>query len=146
MIEPKVEAIYKPEHILHPAIISAAEDVDLMIESLAAASPGLNLAQLHSLNRAKLLSGNNDHELLVGINGGLGVGVLSYMAADVGNFVTRGPMDGRRDPSYSIIGEYTEFPDYSEIPIPLVGEAVKEFLATGGQRPACVQWQVPEFW
>ena len=47
-------------------------------------------------------------------------------------------------PSYFIVGNAIEFPDRSKIPIDLVRRAVKEFLASGGQRPTCVQWQVPE--
>jgi hypothetical protein len=33
-----------------------------------------------------------------------------------------------------------------ELPVELVSQAVKEFLFSGGQRPTCVEWQVPEFW
>ncbi|MGC0208400.1 Imm1 family immunity protein [Streptomyces levis] len=40
----------------------------------------------------------------------------------------------------------TEFSSRSEISLPLVREAVKEFRSSGGRRPTCVQWQEPEFW
>ncbi len=42
-------------------------------------------------------------------------------------------------------GEFTEFPGPCEIPVGLVRRAVKEFLTSGGQRPTCVRWQVPEY-
>jgi hypothetical protein len=62
-----------------------------------------------------------------------------------GNVVTLGSPEGRGEVSYFIVGNATEFPDRSEIPIDLVRRAVKEFMVSGGQRPMCVQWQVPEF-
>ncbi|MEU8489248.1 Imm1 family immunity protein [Streptomyces sp. NPDC048641] len=60
--------------------------------------------------------------------------------------VSLGPADGRGEASYSIMGNMTEFPERSEIPISLVRQAVKEFLSSAGKRPACAEWQVPEFW
>jgi hypothetical protein len=73
------------------------------------------------------------------------VGVLEFMDAE-GNVVSLGASKGRGEVSYFIVGNPTEFPDRSEIPIGLVSQAAKEFLISGGRRPTCIQWQVPEFW
>ncbi|MFG3370622.1 Imm1 family immunity protein [Streptomyces sp. NPDC090032] len=124
--------------------LRSPEDVDNLIDDLLASDCSENMAVLHSLERSLMPSGFPDHELMVGANGELQVGVLAFM--DDGNVVSLGPADGRGEASYSIMGNMTEFPERSEIPISLVRQAVKEFLSSAGKRPACVEWQVPEFW
>jgi hypothetical protein len=145
-MEHRVEVLYRQEHAEKPVIVRSGEDVDELINALLAGPAYHNLAQLHSMERPMLPSGYPDHELLMGIDASLRVGVLAFMDAEVGNVVTLGPSEGRGEVSYFIMGQVTEFPDRSEIPIEFVGRAVKEFLVFGGQRPACVQWQVPEVW
>ncbi|MFD0034090.1 Imm1 family immunity protein [Streptomyces sp. NPDC127172] len=139
-----VEACYRSEHGDAPVELRSPEDVDKLIDELLASDCSENMAVLHSMERPLLPSGFPDHELMVGANGDLQVGVLSFM--DDGNFVSLGPVDGRGEVSYCTIGHMTEFPERSEIPISLVRQAVKEFLSSAGKRPACVEWQVPEFW
>ncbi|WP_353963235.1 Imm1 family immunity protein [Streptomyces sp. NBC_01549] len=141
----RVEAYYRKEHAGNRSIICSAEDVDELIDSLLTAPAYHNMAELHSLERMPLPSGFPDHELLVGVDNNLQAGVLEFMDAE-GNVVTLGSPEGRGEVSYFIVGNATEFPDRSEIPIDLVRQAVKEFLASGGKRPTCVRWQVPEFW
>ncbi|GAA1287780.1 hypothetical protein Psi02_70310 [Planotetraspora silvatica] len=140
----RAEAYYRKEHAEKRPVLSTPEEVDTLIDSLLAGPAFHNMAELHSLDRALLPSGFPDHELLVGVDRKLQVGVLEFM--DDGNVVTLGSSEGRGEVSYFIVGNPTEFPDRSEIPIDLVRRAVKEFLVSGGQRPTCVQWQVPEFW
>jgi hypothetical protein len=123
-------------------MLNAAEDVDGLIDALLAGPPYHNMAQLHSLERPLLPSGYPDHELLVGADRELPVGVLAFMDAESGNVVTLGSTAGRGMVYYCITGEGTEFPDRSEVPIDLIRQAVKEFLVSGGKRPTCVQWQV----
>ncbi|WP_433043009.1 Imm1 family immunity protein [Dactylosporangium sp. CS-033363] len=38
------------------------------------------------------------------------------------------------------MGHAREFPPRCEVPIELVRQAFKEFIAGGGAKPACVQW------
>lgn len=140
-----VEAYFRKEHGDRRVLLETPEDVDAMIDSLLGGSNFENLAELHCLGRELLPSGFPDHELLVGANPELQVGVLEFMDAD-GNVVSRGSLEGRGEVPYFIVGNPTEFPEYSEIPIALVRQAVKEFLASGGQRPTCIEWQVPESW
>ncbi|MET8565746.1 Imm1 family immunity protein [Streptomyces flaveolus] len=140
----RVQAYYRSEHGDNPVLLQSPSDVDALIDTLLASRPSENLAALHSLERPLNEAGFPDHELLVGADGNLQVGVLSFM--DDGNFVSLNPLNGRGEISYSIMGSATEFPSHSEVPIALVRQAVKEFLSSGGRRPKCVQWQEPEFW
>ncbi len=144
MTHGKVQAYYRREHGDNPVLIQSPSDVDSLIDVLLASRPSENLAALHSLERPLMPAGVPDHELLVGVDGDLQVGVLSFM--DDGNFVSLDSSKGRGEISYSIMGNATEFPSRSEIPIALVRQAVKEFLSSGGQRPTCIQWQEPELW
>jgi Immunity protein Imm1 len=123
----------------------SSDDVDRLIDSLLAGEEFHNLAELHSLDRELLPSGFPDHELLVGVSRTCPVGVLEFMDAS-GNFVTLGQETGRGVVNYHIAGNPTEFPDRAEVPVELIRQAVKEFVTSGGQRPACVEWQVPEIW
>lgn len=142
----RVEARYRREHGREPVVLRTSEDVDALIEALLAGPAYHNLAQLHSLGRPVLPSGYPDHELLVGVDRNLPVGVLAFMDAESGNLVTCASSEGRGDVSYLIMGQSTEFPDRSEVPIEVVRQAVNEFLVCGGRRPSCVQWQVPTAW
>jgi hypothetical protein len=140
----RVEAYYRKEHAEKQVILDTPVGVDAMIGTLLAGPTSQNMAELHCMERPLLPSGFPDHELLVGVDGNLQVGVLEFMDAE-GNVVTLGSPEGRGEVSYFIVGNATEFPNRSEIPIDLVHRAVKEFMVSGGQRPMCVQWQVPEF-
>ncbi|MDQ0989392.1 Imm1 family immunity protein [Streptomyces sp. V3I7] len=144
MTHGRVQAYYRREHGDNPVLLQNPSDVDALIDALLASRSSENLAALHSLDRSLVPAGVPDHELLIGADGDRQVGVLGFM--DDANFVSLGPSKGEGDISYSIMGNVTEFPISSEIPIALVRQAVKEFLSTGGQRPVCVQWQEPEVW
>ncbi|MER7441505.1 Imm1 family immunity protein [Micromonospora avicenniae] len=141
----RVEAYYRPQHGDQRELLTTPEDVDLLIDALLAGPTHQNLAELHSLERSPLPSGTPDHELLVGADRTLQVGVLEFMDAS-GNWTTVGSHKGRAEVRYSCVHQMTEFPARSEIPIALLSRAVKEFCLSGGQRPTCVQWERPEFW
>ncbi|MFF6999187.1 Imm1 family immunity protein [Streptomyces sp. NPDC008313] len=141
----RVQAYYRREHGDRPVLLRSSSDVDALIDALLVSPPSENMAALHSLERSLMPAGVPDHELLVGADGDLQVGVLAFM--DDGNFVSLDPSSKRRDEvSYSIMGNATEFLGNSEIDIALVRRAVKEFLSAGGRRPEVVQWQEPEYW
>lgn len=145
MTKYRVEARHRREQARSPEILSTPEDVDVLIDALLASPVDENLAQLHSLQRPLLPPGYPDHELLVGAKADLQVGVLAFMDHE-GNVVTLGPAEARSNVVYCLGGEITEFPDRSEVPVGLIRRAVKEFLESGGLRPNCVEWQIPEFW
>ena len=148
MILHRLEARYRREHTREPVVLNTPDDVDALVDALLAAPKSHNMAQLHSAERPLLPSGYHDHELLAGVDGELQVGVLAFMdmSAEQGNVVTLSSSEGRGEVSYSIAGAATEFPDRSEVPIDLVRQAIKEFLLSGGKRPRCVEWHVPEIW
>ncbi|MFF9675781.1 Imm1 family immunity protein [Streptomyces eurythermus] len=139
-----VQAYYRHEHGENPALLQSPRDVDVLIDTLLASGPSENLASLHSLERPLMPAGFPDHELLVGANGDLQLGVLAFTDEKV--MVSFDPLAGRPEVCYSIMGSATEFPSCSEIPISLVRQAVKEFLLSGGRQPTCIEWQEPEFW
>ncbi|MET8824951.1 Imm1 family immunity protein [Streptomyces sp. NPDC004610] len=126
-------------------MIIAPNEVDSLIDALLSGPESENMAEVHSMDRSLLASGFPDHEFLIGVDRELQVGVLGFMDK-TGNLVSLADSEGRGRVSYFIVGEGNEFPDRSEVPIALVRQAVKEFLASGGQRPTCVQWQEPESW
>jgi hypothetical protein len=143
-VSPRVEAYYRREHGKEPILLSSLEDVDALIDELLTGPVHENMATLYSLDRPLMPSGQADHQLLVGVDRELRVGLVGFMDAG-GNVITVGPPDGRLEVVYYCTGEITEFPGPSEIPIDLVRRATKEFLTSGGQRPTCVRWQVPEY-
>lgn len=144
----RAEAQYRREHGEEPRIIDSAQGVDSVIDDLLVPATGVlkeNLASVYSLERERLPFGTPDHEFMIGVDWELEVGLVAFSDAS-GNFVSRGSSSGRVDPVYFQQGHLTEFSAYSEIPIPLVRRAAKEFLISGGKRPTCVQWQNLDAW
>ncbi|MEU1277643.1 Imm1 family immunity protein [Streptomyces sp. NPDC005805] len=136
----QVQVYYSERHADDPAMVYSPEDVDALIESLAFGDEDETMAFLQSLQRELLPSGFPDHQFLVGADGARGVGVVSFV--DESNYVSIGASKVRDgEVVYHIAGHSREFPADAEIPLPLVREAVKEFLLSGGQRPTCIEWQ-----
>ncbi|WP_229068422.1 Imm1 family immunity protein [Actinoplanes sp. DH11] len=52
-----------------------------------------------------------------------------------------GPQDGHEQGVYSLMGTLMEFPEHSDVSVGLVRQAAREFLLSGGERPACAAWQ-----
>jgi hypothetical protein len=69
------------------------------------------------------------------------VGAATFMDAAAGNLTSLGPFAGRGDFFYLLAGHTREFLDRSEIPLALLRQAVKEFMASGGQLPTCIEWR-----
>ncbi|MGV9310614.1 Imm1 family immunity protein [Streptomyces sp. NPDC003691] len=140
-----VEARYRPAHAEAPELLRGPADVDALFDSLLTGPVHENLAQLHSLERPLLPSGYPDHELLIGADRNRQVGLLAFLDAE-GNVVTAGTPDGEVQGRYCIMGHLTEFPPGSELPLDAVRRAVKEFVSSGGCRPASVPWRAPTAW
>ncbi|MFD4905216.1 Imm1 family immunity protein [Kitasatospora purpeofusca] len=136
----RAEVRYKQDQMDIPGHLESIEDVDSLIEALLSGPKNENLAQIIHLSRERVAFGWPDHELLVGVDKELNVGLMSFMDR-VENYVTVGPESSRNAPEYYLAGHWRSFPDQTEVSIDLVREAVKEFLASGGQRPACVAWK-----
>ncbi|GAB2857592.1 hypothetical protein GCM10022221_66480 [Actinocorallia aurea] len=132
---PRAEARYRIGHNKNPVHLYVPNDGDALIDDLLAGPAHENLARIHSLEREDLASGSPDHELMVGVDRELGVGLLSFMDAD-GNFVSAGSVSS----TYCIQGHLTEFPESSGIPLDVVRRGLREFISTGGMRPEVVPW------
>ncbi|MEU2245053.1 Imm1 family immunity protein [Streptomyces sp. NPDC018338] len=143
----KAEAVYLSAHCGKPAEIFTPDDVDKMIDDLAVTNSPYGssgtLAQVFSTERERLEGGHFDHELIVGVDGDTGFGVLTFMD-EHGNFATVGSPDTREEPIYTLVHHMRELPEHCEISAELVRAATKEFIANGGQRPTCVEWK-PEW-
>jgi hypothetical protein len=142
----RLDAYYRREHANDLQVLATPEDVDRLIDDLIDGPRDHNLAQLHCLDRPLLPSGYPDHELMVGVNRDLQLGLLAFMDGDVGNIFTAGALGDDAEPDYYLAGHRMEYPTNVEIPLVLVREAVKEFLQSGGSIPACVEWKTVDSW
>ena len=147
-MEKGVTAWWGKEQGQSPEVISSPEGIDDLISRLANGPADHNMAQIHSLDRPPLPSGYPDHELMIGVDGQRGVGLLALMNPDVGNIYSQGEPGGRDtdDLAYFLAGHRMEYPGETEISLDLVRAAVKEFMISGGRMPECVRWQKPENW
>ncbi|MEV7783164.1 Imm1 family immunity protein [Kitasatospora sp. NPDC088351] len=136
----RAEVRYRREHMDSPRHLEMVEDVDSLINELLFGPKNENLAQIIHLSRERVAFGWPDHELVVGVDKELNVGLMSFMDRTE-NYVTAGPENSRNAPEYYLAGHWRSFPDQTEVSIDLVCEAVKEFLLSGGQRPVCVKWK-----
>ncbi|WTG38685.1 Imm1 family immunity protein (plasmid) [Streptomyces anulatus] len=140
MTKVQVEAFYRAQHLGAPVIISSPEGVDTMLDRLATGEKSETMATLYSKQREVLPSGFPDHEFLVGVDRERKVGIVSFV--DDRNYFPAGK--GREvagEVEYYFTGNSREFPADAEIPLPLVRDAVVEFLLTGGKRPQCIEWR-----
>jgi len=132
-----VQAYYLPSHRDNPEVLSSPEDVDALVDRLLDEPIEHSLASLYVAERQCPGEMFPDHELNLGVDRNLKVGALKYADPD-GNWATLGTTDGGY---YCLMGTETPFPPNANLPLDLVRQAVKEFLASGGQRPTSVRWQ-----
>ena len=77
----------------------------------------------------------------MGVDAGRKVGALKYID-EHGGWASLAQDDPEpRSSFYCLVGNETEFPPGADISLDLVRQAIKEFLATGGERPGCVAWK-----
>ncbi|MFD9567015.1 Imm1 family immunity protein [Streptomyces sp. NPDC059994] len=133
------EAVFKEEHLEKPLPIDSAEAVDLLIDALIAGHPSRNTAQVFSLDRKPLQSGDPDHEFLVGVDPDAQVGIVGFADSE-GSYVPSGVAE-KEHVTYMLLTYPREFLESPEIPIDLVRQVVKEFVLSGGLRPTCIEWQ-----
>jgi hypothetical protein len=139
MAEVYVEAYFRHEHDDDPVILRNADDADRLVDALLAEPFDNSVATLYALSRPMLPSGVPDHEMLIGVNAEDGVGGLRYMGG--GTWYAAGATSRHEEVYYRYTGHERDFPRDSEISIDLVRLAVKEFLATNGERPTVVGWR-----
>jgi Immunity protein Imm1 len=123
-----------------PTIIATPEDVDAFIDELLTADFDTSIAMLEVQERPLNPNGFPDHELSVAVNSKDNVGALHYMGPTFVSF-SKGHVSKYDEVVYYYLGNDHEFPRDSDISIDTIRQAVKEFLASGGERPTCVPWQ-----
>jgi hypothetical protein len=134
------EAYYEHGHGEAPVIVRTDADVDALVDALLAQPPSNSVATLYIIERPHNTAGFPDHELGIGVYAVGGVGGVWYYNPG-GNWYTLGAHSDRDEVYYFYMGNDRSFPIDSEIPIDLIRQTAKEFLASGGERPACVRWQ-----
>jgi hypothetical protein len=134
------EAYYKAEHRDHPAVIHTDDDVDALIDELLGEPFDNSMANLYLLERLAVEGSIVKHEFGVAVDAEDGVGSLSYLG-DGMSWTSQGGRSERDEVFYCFVGHEREFPIDSLISIDLIRQATKEWLASGGERPGCVQWQ-----
>ncbi|MFJ3221651.1 Imm1 family immunity protein [Kitasatospora sp. NPDC086801] len=136
-----VEVRYKSGHGENPPIITTIDGLDAVVDDLLSGVDSYcTMAEVYSLDRELMPSGFPDHHFIVCADRDLGMGLVSY-ADEHGNVTSVGSPETRTEPTYHMVGHMTTFADHSEVPIPLVRQALKEFLTSRGQRPECIEWQ-----
>jgi hypothetical protein len=141
----RIMAVYRREHIENPQILITPEDVDEMINILLESDIIECAAQMYSLGRPRLPSGIFDHSFIIGVRKDRGAGVASSAdgSCKEPNVVSVGNRELGRGPVYYCQnGSSFDFPLFSEIPIGKVREVAKEFVASSGKRPNCIDWDV----
>jgi hypothetical protein len=134
------EAYFKHGQDENPLILFGAEDVDRLLEDLLSGSWENSIAALYVVGRDNA-AGVPDHELLVAVDlQGKPTGALRYMGGD-GTYFSDNQSGADGEVLYYYMGSDREFPVSSSIPLEVLRLAVKEFLASGGNRPASVEWQ-----
>lgn len=81
----------------------------------------------------------------VGMSGQRGTLYFSSATYPEGHFSRGSGGSGAAPLTYYYMGSDTEFPADAELPIDAVRRAAHEYMATGGERPASVDWQ-PSPW
>ena len=135
----QVEAYFRKGHGDHPVLVGTDEEMDALVDQLLAEPFANSIAALYSLDRPLNPAGVPDHELSLAVNAKAGVGGLRYQGDGV--WFSHGAPSSRDEVFYLYMGNDTDFPHDSEIPIGLLRQAAKEFLNRGGERPTCVTWQ-----
>jgi hypothetical protein len=129
-------AYYARGHGDNPVLVETADAVDLLIDRVRAESPTRApiLLELH------LADDPYAQGLDVGVNGDHGV--LRYSGREwPDGLYSFGDAAETTPKRYFYLDSDTEFPASAEIPLAVVRQAVRDFLATGGALPPGVTWR-----
>ncbi|HEX5493993.1 MAG TPA: Imm1 family immunity protein [Mycobacteriales bacterium] len=139
-----VEAYCLHDHGNNPIILRTPADVDTLIDALLGQTWEHETAALYHRDAPVNAMGLPDHELEVTVNPDSLTGALRYMGAwqgQEGTWFSKGTSGRKGTVLHFYMGHDNDWPADSEIPLDAVRAAVKEFLATAGQRPTSVAWQ-----
>lgn len=138
-----VRAFYNASHD-EPVLIRTPEQMDTAIDGLMGQPFSDSIAAMYSIARPTNKAGLPDHEFYIAVNPRDGVGGVMYSGehdGDDGTWFSVGNVSQYDEVCYYYMGNDREFPRDSEISIDLVRQAAREFLANGGNRPECIEWQ-----
>jgi hypothetical protein len=136
----EVEAYYLREHGDDPVLLTTAPDADRLVDQLLGQPVENSIAALYHRDRPLLPAGVPDHELYLCVDGDRRVGALMFLDA-TGNWVSQGDSREEREIRYYLMGNETEVPSDANVPLPLVRQATRDFLTSGGHRPQSIRWQ-----
>jgi hypothetical protein len=140
-----IGAYYRHEHNRNPVILTSNEDVDQLIDALLGETFHHTMAALYVRERPKTDQGLPDHNFRIGIDPERKLGSLKFAGTvdgTTGVWYAAGQTPQHDEVFYEYAGHPEDFPLDSEVSLDLIRAAVKEFLATGGDRPASVEWMV----
>jgi hypothetical protein len=128
---------YARGHGEDPVTITTGDEVDALIDRVRAQSP----AKAPILMEVHIAGDPYAQGLDVGINGDRGV--LRYGGREwpEGVFSFGGDQADETPLLYFYMDADTEFPRTAEVPLAVVRQAVRDFLATGGALPSGVTWR-----
>ena len=133
-------AYYRPGHGETPVLLTTPEDIDTMIDDLLSDLEGDNsVASLHINERPLGNLDMPDHQLRIAVDAQREVGALRYVGDRQAWYVpgTTNPAD---EVEYFFTGHDEAWPQDSDTTIDTIRAAAKEFLASGGERPASADW------
>ncbi|HEX5493987.1 MAG TPA: Imm1 family immunity protein [Mycobacteriales bacterium] len=140
-----VEAYYLHDHHDdNPIILHTPSDVGALVDALLAETWENRTAALHHLDHPVNALGLPGHEFHVAAAPETRTGALRYAGlwrGKGGTWFSRGNSGRSGTVLHFYMGSDNEFPADSEIPLDEVRAAIKEFLATAGQRPTSVTSQ-----
>ena len=139
-----VKAYYLHGHGDNPLVLHTPADVDALVDALLAQTWENRTAALYHMDRPTTDLDLPDHEFHVAVDPDTHTGALRYMGewqGQGGTWFSQGDNGRTGVVLHFFMGSDNEWPADSAIPLDAVRTAVKEFLATAGQRPTNVAWQ-----
>ena len=144
----EIDAFYLYEHAQNPLVLSSSQDVDALFDTLLTLTWVNRVAMLHPVSCAQADDVDFEPlvELMMAVDPERGVSSLKLVDSETGNWESRGPgEDAGESLRYCLAREPCEFGSASSISLDLARLAVKQFLANGGKRPTCIEWQPDEY-
>jgi hypothetical protein len=139
-----IEAYYRHEHDDRPVVLRTDNDVDQLVDHLLAETSDQPMAALYLIERPLTEQGYPDHDFRVGINAKRRLGGLKFAGVidgAAGVWYAAGSAQQDKEVFYEYAGHPEALPGDSELPLDQIRMAVKEFLGSGGERPASIEWR-----